>query len=148
MNMKKIKAIIIEDEIQSSISLKVDIDRYCPEVNIIGEAANVKNGVMAINTLMPDLVFLDINLGDGTGFNILENVTFKDFKVIFITAHNEYAIKGFQVSAIDFLLKPIDPADLINAVNKFNHVFKSEQFVQQLSILQQSLNTLKSSEYE
>jgi two-component system LytT family response regulator len=144
--MKKIKAIIIEDETQSSISLKADIERYCPEVHVIGDATNVKNGITAINSLMPDLVFLDINLGDGTGFNILENVTYKDFKVIFVTAHDEYALKGFQVSAIDFLLKPIAPADLINAVHKFNHVFKSDQFAQQLSILQQSLNTLKSAE--
>lgn len=140
----KTKTLIIEDEIQSRNSLKSDIKQYCPNLDVIGEAENTKQGITLIDQLMPELVFLDINLGDGSGFNVLENVSFKDFKVIFVTAYDQYAFKAFKFSAIDFLLKPIDPTDLIHAVNKFNYFINAQNFSQQLEVLQQSLNTLKS----
>lgn len=140
------KTIIIEDEIQSRNSLKSDIEQYCPELNVISEAENVKQGIKLIDELMPELVFLDINLGDGSGFDVLEQTTFKDFKVIFITAYDQYAFKAFRFSAIDFLLKPIAPTDLIHAVQKFNYYVKAQNFSLQLNVLQQSLNSLKSTD--
>jgi len=142
----KTKTIIIEDEIQSRNSLKADIEQYCPELSIISEAENAKQGIKLIDELMPELVFLDINLGDGSGFDVLEQTTFKDFKVIFITAYDQYAFKAFRFSAIDFLLKPIDPTDLIHAVQKFNYYVKAQNFSLQLSVLQQSLNSLKTTD--
>lgn len=141
--MTKVKTIIIEDEIQSRVSLKSDIEKYCPDLHVISEAENMKQGIKIIDELMPELVFLDINLGDGSGFDILEKVTYKDFKIIFVTAYDQYAFKAFKFSAIDFLLKPIAPSDLISAVNKFNYYLKAENFSLQLNILQQSFNTLK-----
>lgn len=138
-----INAIIIEDEIHSITSLRSDILKYCTDITIIGEAQNVKSAVKLIDELSPNLIFLDINLGDGTGFDVLEKVSYREFKVIFITAYDQYALKAFQISAVDFLLKPIASADLINAVNKFNSFYNSLNFVNQLKILQAGMTSLQ-----
>lgn len=138
-----IKTVIVDDELQSRNALRSDIEKYCAELVVAGEAESVKTGVKVIESLKPDLVFLDINLGDGTGFDLLEKLSYRDFKVIFVTAYDQYALKAFQVSAIDFLLKPITTADLRNAVNRFNERFNSSFFAQQVRILQDSLNQIK-----
>lgn len=144
--MSSIKTILIEDEVHSINSLRSDIKTYCPDIFIQGESTSVKEAVKMIDSLEPELIFLDINLGDGTGFDILQKVSFKNFKVIFVTAYDQYALKAFQISAIDFLLKPILPADLKNAVAKFNHYNSSQNFAEQLRVLQQGLHSLQSNE--
>ncbi len=112
-------AVIIEDEPIASRRLANLISELAPEMNITGQITSVENGVNWFqNNDMPDLIFLDIQLNDGYGFDILD--TLKDHpSIIFTTAYNEYAIRGFKYNGLDYLLKPIDKNDLIKALNKF-----------------------------
>lgn len=113
-----IKAIIIDD-MESIRERNADLIRqYCPEVAILAEADSVKSGVEAIRKFLPDLVFLDVEMDDGTGFDLLKQFQPIAFKVIFVTGYQEFAITAFRFSAIDFLLKPVDPDDLVEAVRK------------------------------
>ncbi len=114
-----IKAIIIDDIPQAIELLKSDLKNYCPEVEVIGDAPSVVAGTKLLKQSSPDIVFLDIELQDGTGFDILEILGEISFKVIFTTASDEHAIKAFRFSAIDYLLKPINPEELQEAISKF-----------------------------
>lgn len=113
-----IKAVIIEDEIRSRKILENSLQNYCPKVEIIGHADTVKKGIDIIQKLTPELLFLDIDLPDGSSFEILEHLTKPWPKIIFVTAYNEYAVSAFRISAIDYLLKPVDPELLQSAVTK------------------------------
>lgn len=113
-----IKAVIIDDLKEARENLKKDLDNYCPGIVLIGEADSVVSGTKIIKSLQPNLVFLDIQLGDGSGFDILEILGEINFNVIFTTASDAYALKAFKFSAIDYLLKPIDPDDLTEAIKK------------------------------
>lgn len=113
-----IKAVIVDDIKDSRESLKSDLKNYCPDIEIIGEADSVVSASKILKSSQPNLVFLDIQLGDGSGFDILEILGEINFNVIFTTASDAYALKAFKFSAIDYLLKPIDPDDLIAAVDK------------------------------
>jgi two-component system LytT family response regulator len=111
-----IKALIIEDEQKSRDVLLKIIEKSCPEVKVIGNASNVTEGVDLIKSLKSDLVFLDITMPDGSGFDLLEQVAGQKFDLIFATASNSHAIRAFKYSACDYLLKPIDVEELRNAV--------------------------------
>ena len=113
-----IKAIIIDDVASARENLKQDISTYCPTIEIIGEAEGVVTGAKAIKELNPELVFLDIQMQDGSGFDLLEILPEINFKIIFTTASDAHAIKAFRFSAIDYLLKPMDPDDLMEAISK------------------------------
>jgi two-component system LytT family response regulator len=113
-----LKAVIIDDHSEARFVLKNHIESFCPNVNLIGEADSVKSGAKLIAQTQPDLVFLDIELGDGNGFDILEILPHLNFKVIFTTGNDGYAIKAFRFSAIDYLLKPIDTEQLTEALSK------------------------------
>lgn len=130
-----IRAIIIEDIDEIRQKNMAVIKEYCPNVAVIAEADSVKSGEEAIQKYMPDLVFLDVEMADGTGFDLLQKLMPIHFKVIFITAHQEFAIKAFRFSAIDFLLKPIDPDDLVEAVKKAEETLNKD-------ILELQFNTL------
>jgi two-component system LytT family response regulator len=117
----KIKAVIIDDIELARASLMSDIEDYCPHVEIIGQADGVLSGLKLIKSVQPELVFLDIHMADGEGFDILELMKEKDFGVIFTTASEEHAIKAFRHNAIDYLLKPIDPELLKEAVDRFKN---------------------------
>ena len=112
------KAVIIEDERQAINALSQEIQDNCPDIQITGHAATVKEGLRLILKEQPELVFLDIQLKDGTGFELLEELGIYDFKVIFTTAFGQYALQAIKISALDYLLKPIDPEELVRAVNK------------------------------
>lgn len=112
------RALIIEDEEQAISALKSELKTHCSEVQIIGEAKSIKEAVQKIKSLDPELIFLDIQLSDGLGFEVLNLFKESNFKVIFTTAYSQYAIKAIKFSALDYLLKPIDSDELINAVNK------------------------------
>ncbi|GMQ27447.1 LytTR family DNA-binding domain-containing protein [Algoriphagus confluentis] len=113
-----LKAIIVEDEFHSRETLKGFLRSYCPEVQLIEEASQVEDAVAKISSLRPELVFLDIELQTGTGFDVLERVNHLDFHLIFTTAFEHYAIKAIKFSSIDYLLKPIDMEELQAAVQK------------------------------
>jgi two-component system, LytTR family, response regulator len=111
-----IKTLIIEDEQKSRDVLMKIIEKNCPELKVVGNASNVTEGVDMIKSLKPDLVFLDITMPDGSGFDLLEQVSDQKFDLIFATASNSHAIRAFKYSACDYLLKPIDIEELRNAV--------------------------------
>jgi two-component system LytT family response regulator len=111
-------AIIIEDEKNSRDALIELLSRYCHQVEVLAEADGLNTGLAAIRRYHPDLIFLDILMPDGSGFRLLELIGEIDFDVIFITAFDQYAIKAIKYSALDYLLKPVIPEELIAAVDK------------------------------
>lgn len=113
-----LKAIIVEDEKNARELLKELVEQYCEGVEIVALAGNVAEGVAAIKEHKPDLVFEDIELPDGDGFQVLEQTIEQGFDVIFTTAYDQYAIRAFKFSATDYLLKPIDIEELQGAVKK------------------------------
>jgi len=113
-----VRAVIIDDEAHLREMIRNMLSDSFPELEIIGEADSVKDGVKTIDELKPDIVFLDIEIKGGEGFDILEVINHKNFKVIFITAFNEFAIKAIKFSAIDYILKPINEIEFITAVKK------------------------------
>lgn len=118
MENTAIKAIIIDDEERARNSLSTLLREFCPEVNVLAMAANVPEGVLLINKMRPDLVFLDIEMPDYNGFELLGFFREVDFEFIFVTAYNEYALRAFEVSAVDYLLKPVEIGLLQAAVDK------------------------------
>jgi two-component system, LytTR family, response regulator len=139
LSNNKIKIVVIDDE-QPTLKGIIHILRSgMPDVEIAGEAVSVEAGVKAIQANRPDLVLLDINLGNGDGFELLKKVGDIDFKVIFITAYQEYAVKAFEFSAIDYLLKPIDPEKLIQAIRKTQMVIHSKHLDLKLKALYQNM---------
>lgn len=127
-----IRAVIIDDVKESRQTLADDIIRYCPDIKIIGFAENVEGGIRVIEEQKPTLLFLDVHLGNDTGFSILEKIQYKNFKIIFTTGSDRFAIQAIKFSALDYLLKPIDPDDLVNAVNKLKD---TEALTEHLSLL-------------
>lgn len=114
--MKQITTIVIDDEKSNSELLIHFISKYCPSLEVVGVANSIDSGMALIEEGKPELVFLDIKLDQGTGFDLLDQLEGFDFKVIFVTAYNEFAIQAFKYNTIDFLLKPIQIEDLIKAV--------------------------------
>lgn len=119
-----IKAVIIDDEKASREALHGLLKRYCKNVELIGQADGYTSGIQLLHTHKPDVVFLDIQMPDGTGFKLLENIENIDFEVIFSTAFDQYAIKAIKYSALDYLLKPVNPEDLISSVKKLEEKLK------------------------
>jgi two-component system, LytTR family, response regulator len=115
-------AIIIEDIPQAVTMLQADLKRLCPEVQVIGVAHSVVSGAKLLQMHQPDILFLDIMLGDGSGFDLLEIVPNLQTNLIFTTASDEHAIRAFRYAAIDYLLKPIDPDLLQQAVQRVGRI--------------------------
>jgi len=116
---KEIITVIVDDEQKSLVALRKLLEIYCPQVKVNGIANNVEDAVKVITEVNPELVFLDISLPDGEGFDVLNRINQKSFEVIFTTAHNQYAVKAFEMSALHYLLKPIDHLELVNAVERY-----------------------------
>ena len=113
-----IRGIIVEDEIRSRDTLRGLLSRYCKNVEIIAEADSYRSGLAVIREQHPDVVFLDIQMPDGSGFKLLEELDEIKFEIIFTTAFDQFAIKAIKYSALDYLLKPIDPEELVSALKK------------------------------
>jgi two-component system LytT family response regulator len=113
-----IKAIIIDDEKTSRDTLQGLLNRYCKNVEVIDQADGYATGIESVKKHKPEVIFLDIQMPDGSGFQLLEQLGDVNFEVIFTTAYDQYAIKAIKYSALDYLLKPIIPDDLIDAVEK------------------------------
>jgi two-component system, LytTR family, response regulator len=133
--MHFIKTIIIEDEVASQKLIRVIIEDYCPNLQLCGIAASIEEGLALINAVDVDLVFMDINLGSDTSFELLDRVKVKDFKVIFTTAHDEYALKAFKYEAVDYILKPYSPKDIIKAVERIKEKFSEKRMMLRLTQL-------------
>ena len=136
-----ITAVIIDDMPQAIETLTEDLAAYCPQIKLIGTADGVVSGAKLLRQNSPQVVFLDIELQDGTGFDILELLPDLTAQVIFTTASDAFAIKAFRFSAVDYLLKPIDPDELQTAVAKIEGVSKGSDSKDNLSLL---LDTVKS----
>lgn len=116
------KALIIEDEYHLREALSLLLEMAVPDkIQIIGYAEGLPDAVTLIDRLKPDLVFLDIKLKNGTGFEVLSKIKFKDFHLIFTTAYEEYAVRAFKFNAIDYLLKPMDPEELKNTIERIEN---------------------------
>lgn len=113
-----IKAVIVDDESRAVESLKWEISQFCKEISVVESFTDPQEAVSGINYLKPDCVFLDIEMPQLDGFQLLERLNFRKFDLIFTTAYDSYALKAFRQDAIDYLLKPIDSDDLIKAVAK------------------------------
>ncbi|MEZ4824856.1 MAG: LytTR family DNA-binding domain-containing protein [Bacteroidia bacterium] len=137
-----IRAIIVDDEEDARVILRSYLSMYCDTVEVVGEANGVNTGLHAIQTLKPDLVFLDVRLSPGSSFDILHNLEDIDFDIVFTTAHDEYAVKAIRFSAIDYLLKPIDIDELIAAVSKAGGKKREESRKVRYDIFRENLNIL------
>ncbi len=138
-----ITAVIIDDDTNLRNGLRELLSFYAPDIKIVGEAEDVASGVEVIDMLKPQVVFLDIQLHDGTGFDVLEKIAQKNGKttshIVFITAHEEYAIKAFRFSALDFLLKPVDPDELENVIGKIKKVLEKNDSYAHIDLLLENI---------
>jgi len=125
---RKIKSVIIDDEHDAVDFIDSIICEYCPGLEVVGKEYDVNEGVSVIREVKPDLVFLDVEMPHGTGFDLLVHFPEKEFDVIFITAFNHYAIKAIKFSAVDYILKPINVSEFIEAVNKVMQKRSSSTF--------------------
>lgn len=133
------RTLIIDDEQECRRATRLIAEKYCPNLQIVGEADSVATGLKAIDQLQPELVLLDIQMQDGTGFDLVQHYETIPFKIIFITSFDQYALQAFQLSALDYLLKPIEPELLIKAVHKAITVDVSHTIKQQVEIQLASL---------
>jgi two-component system LytT family response regulator len=136
-----LRVVIIDDEAHVRDSLSKLLGRCCPGVAVSGEAGTVSQGIAMIRDLHPDLVLLDIQLGDGTGFDILNAFPEVDFKVIFITAYDHYAVQAFRFSAVDYLLKPVNPELFAEAVGRAAHMIRAHEQLQVQALQENLQNT-------
>jgi two-component system, LytTR family, response regulator len=116
--MKKLRAILIDDENSGLSALYEKLQRHCPQVEVLQLCETPEDGINAINTLKPDLVFLDVEMPLMNGFVLLQQLQYKNFELIFVTAYDQYAIKAIRYSALDYLLKPVEVDELKAAVDK------------------------------
>lgn len=134
---EKIKSVIVEDETAAREALKNYLKKYCPQVEVAGEAANIKQAVPLLHELQPQLVFLDVEMPYGNAFDVLEACQDLQFETIFVTAFSEYSLRALNTSAAYYLLKPISIEELIAAVNKVHQqILKNELFNRNKIILE------------
>lgn len=135
-----INALIIDDEQKLREVLKIKLEQFCPDVNILGHGINAKDGFEKITQLKPDLVFLDIAMPGETGFDMLSRFFKIDFEIIFVTGFNEYALDALKVSAVDYILKPVKTENLINAVEKAKDRIENRSRLAKYEVLKHNLN--------
>ena len=134
-----IKAIIIDDEVHCLEALSLLLNEFCPEIEILQQCSSAKKGLEAIEKYKPGLVFLDIEMPVMNGFELLEQLSAISFAIIFTTSYDQYAIKAIRYSALDYLLKPIDPKELIIAIKKVKQQTQLPM-AEQLEMLLKKLN--------
>jgi len=124
-----IKAIIVDDELGARESLSKMLEKNCRQVEVIGKADSMMKAYEMITALHPDLVFLDIEMPNGNAFDLLEKFKEIDFNIIFTTAYDHYAIRAIKFSAVDYILKPIDPEELVLAVKRLEEKIGKKSFL-------------------
>lgn len=139
--MKKIKALIVDDEESARDVLENLLIRFCPEVELIGKCDNILSAVDTINELNPDLVFLDIEMPNYAGYEIVNFFENIQFEMIFVTAYDKYAIRAFEIAAVDYLLKPIDIERLKNSISRVKSSVELKLNVENIALLKESLKS-------
>ena len=127
-----ISTVIIDDNKTALESLRILIQRNYPQLQIVGEAFSVESGIELISNLHPDVVFLDVEMPDGTGFDLIKRLKRIDFQVVFVTAHDKYAVNAFKMSALDFLLKPVDLDELAITIRKIEQKLKEDNTLEMI----------------
>jgi len=135
-----IRTLVVDDEARARETIIDMLNLFCNGIEVIGEASSVKTGYEMIDHHQPDLVLLDIKMPDGTGFDLLKKFDTIEFYVIFITAFEEFAIKAFKFSALDYLLKPIDPDELSSAIEKLKTAIEKDSIELRIKAMFQNLN--------
>lgn len=144
--MKTIKAVVIDDELNNRDLITKLVHKTHVDFHIIGDAENIEEGFDLINRVKPDLVFLDIKMPGGSGFDLLRKFAKPDFEVVFITGFDEYAIQAFEFNALDYVLKPIDTSKLKITLNKVqNRIYSKLSFADNLKQIVQLYNVNSSS---
>jgi two-component system, LytTR family, response regulator len=138
--MDKLQAIIVEDEEASRITLRNYLQKYCPTVKIVSEAENIQQGHQQIKAKRPNLVFLDVEMPFGNAFDLLEKFESIDFEIIFVTAFSQYALEAINLSASNYLLKPLDIEKLVEAVHKVSERISQKGKIQTSNILLENLS--------
>jgi two-component system LytT family response regulator len=129
------RAVLVDDDESNLNALSEKLMRHCPEVNIIARCDNAEKGIEAIDELKPDIVFLDIEMPVTNGFVMLQQLQFRNFELVFVTAYNHYAIKAIKYSALDYLVKPVEIEELKEAVQKAGEKLKDRKSNLQIDLL-------------
>ncbi|MEM0997540.1 MAG: LytTR family DNA-binding domain-containing protein [Bacteroidota bacterium] len=137
--MSEFTALIVDDERSNREFLTVILEDFCPEIRVVGQADSVKMGLEQLEEHDPDILFLDVKMPNGDGFQLLEQVEKPRFQLIFTTAYDQYAIRSFKYSAVDYLLKPVDPEDMVRAVNRAKERLSKGELNVQLEALLENL---------
>ncbi|MFN8283285.1 MAG: LytTR family DNA-binding domain-containing protein [Chitinophagales bacterium] len=139
--MDSIKAILVDDEKNNRLALRKLIEKFCPQVSVIAECDGVDNAIEFIDNNPTDVVFLDVEMPGKNGFDLLTHYNYQcPFEVIFTTAYSQYAVKAIRFSALDYLLKPVDPEELIRAVHKLSVKISDEIKSKQFELLEQRIS--------
>lgn len=138
-----LRTVIIDDEAHIRDTLRKLLERHCPKVAVVGEASGVAEGIKAIKKLHPGLVFLDLNLGDGTGFGLLSALDTIDFNIIFISAFDKTTIQAFRLSGVEYLMKPVNPVEIGAAINRVMDT-ELKYFALQIEALEMNMRSVTS----
>lgn len=140
------KILIVDNEKEVRGLLKDMIASISANAYIVEEAEGVETGLQKINIFQPDVIFLDVEMNDGTGFDLMNRVSNPAFQLVFTTAHNKYAVQAFKCSAIDYLLKPVDFTELENSLQKAAAAISGNSLSKQMAVLMQQLSAKDTSE--
>jgi len=140
--MNSYNAIIVDDEPKIRKVLQIKIEQYCSDIKIVDTAGDINEGFQKIVDLNPSLIFLDISMPGGTGFELLDKFDTINFEVIFVTGFNDYVLDALKVSAVDYLLKPVVTEDLIAAVNKAKERITNREKIEKYAVLKHNLNNI------
>lgn len=143
MSFQKIRSVIVEDELAAREVLKNYLSKYCPQIEVVGEAQHIKEAVPLLHEIQPQLVFLDVEMPFGNAFDVLEACKDLQFETIFVTAFSEYSLKALNQSAAYYLLKPISIEELIVAVNKVHHQIMNHELFNRNKIIVENFHETK-----
>lgn len=143
MSFQKIRSVIVEDELAAREVLKNYLSKYCPQIEVVGEAQHIKEAVPLLHEIQPQLVFLDVEMPFGNAFDVLEACKDLQFETIFVTAFSEYSLKALNQSAAYYLLKPLSIEELIVAVNKVHHQIMNHELFNRNKIIVENFHETK-----
>jgi two-component system, LytTR family, response regulator len=141
-----IRTVLVDDEIDSIRVLERLLETFCPQVSIVGKADGVETALRVIQSSQPDLVILDIEMTQGNAFDLLNQLQPIDFQVIFVTAFDNYAVRAFKYSAVDYLLKPVDIDDLRDALDRVTEKAQEKGVMNKMKVLLDNMGTLNLSQ--